>query len=219
MSIDEISTTPGDWFGVFKDNKDRYLLISDFFGYVPVFWAVVTDGSAKTLAAGSTIQSVRALLDRKGCNRELDWATVLPHMASRHTIFQTRASTSTFDASISVLQPNQGILLSQEGYGIVDLSFNEDPQKRSYEELLTAGIKRGADQITDVLDLTDGRSQFFLSGGKDSRVMLALALASGSAERLGISTEVPSGPAGPSRDVIERDYLLATQLVLSLIHI
>src|SRR5699024_974362 len=80
-----------------------------------------------------------------------------------------------------------------EGYRVV--SRPRSAASGSYEQMLERGIELAVGDVQHLVDSHE-RTAINLSGGKDSRVVLALALASGRSGSIHVSATDPTPPGG-----------------------
>ncbi len=205
----------GEWFGAFESSDKQALVIcSDFFGYCPVTWALHSSaGTEGTLHASSSLRGIATSLARAGHDSRVAWPTAIPSLVSNATIFMQRSSPRSLREGAQTLRPDQFLLVTAEGVELIDRPFFADPQGRSFDELVAAGTERAAASLRAAMDDGHGSFNLSLSGGKDSRGVLALALAAGVQDRLEVYSADPRTAAPASRPVIARDLPLAATMV------
>lgn len=181
-------------------------------GYGQLHYSVVRDHRAlgDVLVAGTSIRAVVSALRNLGVSLTPSFTTLLPSLVSSNNIFRTRWSRETFAAEVVVLGSDEMLRVGSSGCVVTrrpEIRFEED-----YDALLRRGLERAIGSIASA-SRAGIPVQLSLSGGKDSRVLLAMAAAGGVAGELEISTAVPSGGPGASRDIISKDFGLACRLV------
>ncbi|MGO4956325.1 hypothetical protein ACTQ49_03475 [Luteococcus sp. Sow4_B9] len=135
-------------------------------------------------------------------------------MVTNATIFTQRSSPLSVRAGAQTLRPDQFLLVTQEGVELCTRPFFQDPHGRSFEQLIAAGTERATATLRSAARGDLSGFTLGLSGGKDSRAVLALAIAAGLERQLEIYSADPrSAPPGPSREVIARDLPLAATMV------
>lgn len=203
----------GEWIGVFESAlTGEKVLCSDYVGYGQLHYSMVRGHRSlgNVLVAGTSIRGVVSALQSMGVPVTPSFATLIPSLVSSNNIFRTRWSRDTFAAEISVLGSDEMLRVGAEG--CIVSRRPEIPYGEDYDTLLRRGLERAIGSIASATR-SGVPVQLSLSGGKDSRALLAMAAAGGVASDLRISTAVPSGGPGSSRDIISKDYELACRLV------
>lgn len=206
-TTNQLRKRTGNWFGVYRDQYGRFAVFNDFFGYRSVFYAF----HGTKIIISSSFNAVASRLKQLGQQPELDWRTIGPHLATNTNLFRTRTSSTTFNKAVKTLWHDHVILVSREGSTVFHSPVPEPPSSSSYEDLVRAGIERASSTL-DSLGQTGLPSVLSLSGGKDSRTVLALMLANGK-NLPQITTRDPrTVAAGMQRDVFQKDFDLALKL-------
>lgn len=209
----ETLTWTGEWIGLFYDDVSKTGLFSaDFFGFGQIFYSIVQKNHERILIVGDSFrgvnQTVKKLMGQTGIN----WHIAMPHLTSGTNIFSTRCSFETFSQDIQVLHEDQVLLFNEQGISIANRPVADYLTSSSYAELLLKGIEKAANMIGAATRL--GKvNELSLSGGKDSRAVLGLILASGYSKDVSLFT-APSASvaAGASREILDKDFSLACRL-------
>lgn len=216
ISLTEILHDCGEWLGLFKNQSQDYVVCSDYYGYASIFYAVLkTNEALNKLVISSSFRGVADYLSNEGCDLTVNWPGVLPHLISNTNIFLTRASDHSFANEIQVLNYNE-ILLLQKGevYVVPRKQLERKSNLQSYENLLLQGINTAVSHFSSWAKQTDLNICFNLSGGKDSRVVLAMLLQSECSDQLKIFTANPANlAAGASKDILLKDFEIASKIV------
>lgn len=207
-SLDELRSRGGNWFGLYSDRSGRLAVFSDCFALRTVFYAF----QPGSVLVSSSFQAVSAALG-DGESAEISWDTVAPQLLTTTNMFRTRASSLTADRRIRALWPDHVLLITPTGIEVRHQPMQPTPQGHQYEALLDQGINNACDALKGFA-ATGAPLSLSLSGGKDSRTLLALILASDTARSVEVSTmDARRLAAGASKDIFRRDFELAHKLV------
>ncbi|WP_141750608.1 MULTISPECIES: hypothetical protein [unclassified Corynebacterium] len=162
----------GEWFSVFKDGTDdRYIVLSDPMGFSPVYLAEIENNEGHVdLYVSNSFPALTSLLP--GVSNHIDPVNVASMLGSTSTFAQTVFSQATPDERVKLVEQGYFLEISLDGWRLVpNLSSGS-----RYDEL----IKKGVEKARQVLDRVaggisgDDQVQLRLSGGRDSRAVLAL---------------------------------------------
>lgn len=203
----------GEWIGLFYDDVSKTGLFSaDFFGFGQIFYSIVQKNHERILIVGDSFRGVNHTVKKFTGQVSLNWHIAMPHLVSGVTIFSTRCSYETFSQDIRVLHYDEILLFGQQGITIAQKPLLHHLTSLSYEQLLHRGIERATRTIKSAVNL-NLVNELSLSGGKDSRAVLGLIIASGYHKNLSIYTAPSSGvAAGASREILDKDFALACRL-------
>lgn len=207
----------GQWMAVAEDvsNPGDYFVYADPFGFQPVFWSSVRGSSGRTsLVVAPTFRALSSYLGRAGhaADWNVDWDCFYMHLFSRHMLLTTSASTHTFDSRIRILRHNEAFRLSGERISIVSRPRRSD-SSGEYRAVLDRGIEEASSVVRAGANVGAQRSLLYLSGGKDSRAVLAMMSATGAFDRYSIRTANPaSHPEAWGREMLGADLRIADVL-------
>ncbi|ANS78260.1 hypothetical protein SGUI_0864 [Serinicoccus hydrothermalis] len=172
--LEELLDTTGEWVGLLGDDAGRtWVAMSDFHGFGHLFWVVRPAEDGQDVYLGTTLDAVVDRLRADGHRLEVDWAVAHTTLASNHVLLRNQWSRRTLVEGVRCLRPDELLVVDHRGVGTVPRPMTTDPQGRSYDELLDAGVERAAGLLTQVADAVPD-VRVFASGGKDSRVVLSL---------------------------------------------
>ncbi|MFF2274930.1 hypothetical protein [Agromyces sp. NPDC058126] len=214
VSLAESLDGTGEWLGVFHSfASDELAIGADFVGYAQIYYSLIERHPrlGRAVVVGLTLRSVVTVLAELGERPGLDVSQMLPSLVASNNLFRTRWSSSSFASGVGVLRSNELIVAGPHGFGIVSRPMATSSSD-DYATLIERGFSRSVDSIV-AATRSDLPVVLSLSGGKDSRALLAFALAGGVASDIRISTLMPSGGPGASRDVISKDLSIASRLV------
>lgn len=200
----------GEWLSIFKRGQlAEYIITADFFGYCPVFYSFTSHG----LVVSSSLRGMTKELEHHASHGQVNWDAAHPHLVTNETMFNMRASVESLRRDVWTLRPDEYLYVDGTRASIHQKSFFKDPEDRSAEELFARGVERAVSQIQETISQHSGRIDYSISGGKDSRAVLALLLIADASDKVETYTHDPElFPAGASRDVIDRDFPIALHL-------
>lgn len=187
ISFGEGKSAIGEWLGVFSDNRNRYLISADPFGYQPVYYRFLP--IAQTLLIGTSPQALANAARKSGEANAPDWSQLLGALGTTHAWSITMQSNQSFEANTKVLLPGQHIQVKDASWHVSSSAFFTPED--DYDALLDKGIARAIHQIRAASTLNVDQKQINLSGGKDSRMVLALLEASGVIDEFSVTTMNP----------------------------
>lgn len=209
-----ILDTPGEWWALCRDHAGRSLILSDPFSLQPLFYAAVWTPQGSDLLVGPQVDATAQAIGTIGAKVETDWAGVLPSLLANHDFFDTAHDVLTPVRRLLMSRPDQAILVEDGGYRLIPRPSRVRGEL-TYEGLLQAGADRAVAEIGATLDLAGTDDAVLnLSGGKDSRLVLALIVAGGFGHRLRIHSVDPRGdhPAWRTR-ILREDLEISSQLL------
>lgn len=227
VTVDAVSSSPefargapiggildlsGEWWCVAKSNDGRRLVFSDRFGMQPLALTSgnTIDGPALFVgtSAAATARAVRAA----GGNLETNWAYVLETIGAKHDFLDCVFDFSTPTNGVMWLPPDQAVEVGDGGYRIVPRPTFQ--QEGTYQSLLEEGIERAIADVQRLVD-THERVAINLSGGKDSRVVLAVVLAAGCRDRVQVLATDPTPPVASLAhgQTVQDDLVISSRLV------
>lgn len=203
----------GEWLALSSDGAGNYEIHTDPSGFSRIYYARIDEGGINLLIVGPTFQSVAARLRDLSIESDVNWPMVMSHLFIDHTLFKSITSEDTYSNRIKALMPNKYFVFNKDKLEIVSENFFRDPKERSYECLLKDGISRATAQIRSMANLDIETKQINLSGGRDSRLVLALLLASGQHQDFSVTSIDPARWGNPSAVAgLETDLNIAGSL-------
>lgn len=213
--LEGILNTNGEWWAVCRDGRGRTLVLSDPFSLQPLYYAHVWTPQGANLLVGPQIAATARAMHGVGAKVETEWAGVLPTLATTHDLFDTMSDVLTPVARLIMTRPDQAVLVDEDGFRVVARPTTAGRSTPSYEDLLQAGVQRATEEISATLQATGrGDATLNLSGGKDSRLVLAMVMAAGLGDKLQIHAVDPkTGKQGWQRDILTADLTISSRLV------
>lgn len=189
----------GAYISIHHDvSTGTYFVNNDYHGFQPIFYLGQSRQSRQSLTLSDTFSGALLALKEEGRSPTLNPSVILPQFASfnallNHTWFTTETSVK----NISLLRPDTELQLRAGILSVNSLAHFRDPSNRSYDQLLDEGISRAVEQLRALSALPVGDKMLYLSGGRDSRALLALMGAAGVARHFTAHAKpAPSHTAG-----------------------
>jgi hypothetical protein len=201
----------GEWVGQFSSDDGSLAIATDYFGYAQLFYTLVPDVNEpgrRSLVASLSFRGLLSTLRQMERRTALRTDILFPSVASHNNLFSTRWSSETLAEGIQVLPYGAFLVMNRRGFAVA-----RRPETRG----TTSDMADATAWSIGVLERAVAGPypvQLSLSGGKDSRAVLALLLAGDLHKKVSVHTSKPSGtPNAASREILERDAGLAARLV------
>lgn len=209
----EMAEANGEWLGVFENPRTKQIAVcSDPFGYQVVFYTFFGDGGNRRALISASATGMAALLRKHSVPVDPDWTHIVGNFVSERPWTKTIASNKTNVRGVRVLAPGEVLVLGEDFCGVTSSSFFSTP-KIEYRELLQRGIERGISQIEAASKLPLDHREIRLSGGRDSRIMVAMLIASGLSDQFTVTSVNPATwPSVKSRPGLERDLAISAKI-------
>ena len=180
LTVEETLSSTGEYLAIFRHQSrtDEFLIIPDTFALQQLFY--FSPSGERGLGISTSAQLLGGLRNRLGTTPTVNWAA----LALLTGTTDSWASTANTDEALLedhfILRPFEAIHIDGPRASIV--SLREDPKLvgLSYDSLLQQGIERAGQQLRVlVADSRYETHRLNLSGGRDSRLVLALAANAG----------------------------------------
>lgn len=197
----DVRSGQGEFFSIIVNDLGQAEVSSDFCGFYSLYWKKHEFHGKPGVLISNCFHSLS-----RYSKSAFDASKIIANLASKNQIFVQDYNNHTCLEDIKRLGWNEVITVGEKGLAVkkkgIGLAF-------SYEELVEKGISKA--QSTLLREDRKGILNLYLSGGKDSRAILALLFS------LGISpnctTQDPSKYKGSSKSIIDQDFLIANFLV------
>lgn len=201
----------GQWFSVISENN-TIKIVGDFYGFSTIFYT-----SFNNIVAISThYDALISFLKKNKIDLKLNYAEIYPYFASKHSFFDQGYSCETSCEQIKRINPNNYIEIRGNSYKV--LKFNRSLMvNKTYKDLIKIGISKSNINLKNLSRLGYDAIEQSLSGGKDSRCVLALAISANLNKDLAIRTRAKFSDGGKlNSNVIDDDFEIALDLVSTL---
>jgi hypothetical protein len=205
----------GEWSGLFQSKDGSVVVAADSFGYSPLYYTVIPQGKGTIdLLVANSIQCIAGELRNTGRHSNLSPEYVALLLGTEASFAHTAFSSTTLNPEIKLCEPGQGIYASADGWGIIDL-YRDSGSTLSYDVLLDKGIDRAVLGLQRMGEISTevAKIQLRLSGGKDSRAVLALSMVAGIDDKLSVYTVNPATASSSyASKVLKKDLTIANYL-------
>lgn len=211
LELEHLLAQYGEWLTVWRRALEtgwEYMVIADPQGYCPVFYAVES-GTHPSVVVSPSFRSLTDTIPP----RDVNWDLAATHLLGSHRVLEVAASEESFADGVKLLGADEALVIQSTGAQIVSRPSNIESASLDYETLVRRGIDRATQQLQSGVKQF-GTAQFNLSGGRDSRVVLALAVAAGVQGSLSVITKDPRlGKPGYQQAALGADLEVASTLV------
>lgn len=193
LSLQEARDSIGEWFGIFKrTNEDTWIIAADQFGYQPVYYRYIDSASSQhgALLIGSSAAAVAYTASTLNDKSVLDATQVHSVIGTKHAWGITMQSHHAMSQGTFILLPGEEIAACEQGWTLIDSTLHNE-ENLDYDSLLDVGTERAIKQIQVASQLGVDQKHINLSGGRDSRMVMAILSASGLAKDFSITTMNP----------------------------
>lgn len=191
----------GDWWCLARDDRGRHIVLADPFGMQPLYMAQCSTPDGASLFVGASSTDLARAIRIAGGNLETNWASILTTISARHDLLDCVFDFESFTRGITMLPPDKAILIDGESFAVIDRPEPESWHGATYDQLVERGSERAIADFRNLVRTHDNVG-VNLSGGKDSRVVLALAMAAGVESDISILANDPT-PATASVAALE----------------
>ncbi|MFH0411404.1 hypothetical protein ACG98H_04740 [Corynebacterium sp. L4756] len=194
ITISEFAAALGEWTAVAErsdadhSETSEFLVFNDEFGYSPLFYALIP---GQKFIVSDSFQGITYELMRNGVNPTLDLNAYITTIITKDSRFSNPLAWQTSAVEIRLLPPHLAVHVAEHSVTIIDRKslLNSDSSDS------TALIDQGIEFVTGTLNRLalneDHSHSLLLSGGVDSRVVLALVLAAGVDDTFAIRSNDP----------------------------
>lgn len=206
----EGKTATGEHLAVYSDDNGHYLVTADSFSYQPVYYRFLP--ASQKLVVGTSPQALANTALNNGETNSPNWPQLLASVGTTHAWAITMQSNQTYEANTKVLLPGQHIQVTDSFWHISSANKFFEP-KDDYDSLIERGIIRAIQQIKSASRLNVDQKRINLSGGKDSRMVLALLEAANVIDDFTVTTMNPrTWLPESSRPALFQDLYVANHL-------
>lgn len=205
----------GEWVAILKSNSgDEYKVIADHFGLQSVFYRYdINDIKTPKLIVSTNYNSLIEYSKDNSLPCSFNAEQFYLAMAGSNVLMRSAFSTSSFCNEINLLGADQYLYFDahRRSFRVEKKSFLYDPYNRTYNELIGSGIEKAKQKILSLSQYFDDK-RLFLSGGRDSRIVLGLLKSIGLNNNFSVSMGNPRNLSGKAREVVQKDLYVASYL-------
>ncbi|WP_156844765.1 hypothetical protein [Corynebacterium maris] len=214
ITVPELSECVGEWMAVAERSTPRsndYLVFADPYGYCPVFYAIVP---GRAIILSDSFYGARAGLVEWGVDPTLDFENYLTTVSAKSVHFANPSVHRTMAREIKILSLDKALLITKETIRTISRNVLEKASSiDNFEEAIARGVSYATDSLKNIFRTYDLDKTLFLSGGVDSRLLLALCLKAGIKDDVQIRTADPRKFATKySRTVIRNDVRISNAI-------
>lgn len=213
FSLEEAEDSMGEWCGVFYSAKERaWAVAADPFGYQPVYYrAIKNDEGEESLLVGSTASAVAFEAAQQGATNAVDPIQAQAILGTNHAFGITMQSNHALCEDTRVLLPREVLFVDGNGWSVTKRAAAVE--NSSYQELIERGAQKAIAQLQTAMELPVDQRHINLSGGRDSRLVMALLSAANLAGEFSVTSMNPETwtPAS-SRPLLRQDLYVAAAI-------
>ena len=202
----------GAWSAHLENGAGKHLFLTDPFGMDFIFYFPVWTAEGSTLLVGRNGADIAAAARILGAKLKTDWHSLLPTLAESHSMFHTCYQDAMPLKGMKLLRTNEVLIVDHSGFR-TERRPRFETSSEDYGQLIEKGVDAAITQLGELKNV-DGDVEIRLSGGKDSRLVLAMALEAGLHDKLVVGHSSPSKAVSDwQRGVLERDLEISSKLV------
>lgn len=213
LSLDEAEDSTGEWCGVFYSSSERaWIVAADPFGYQPVYYRAIRNGAGdETLLVGSSASAIASEAAQQGVKSAVDSVQAQAILGTNHAFGITMQSNHALSEDTRVLLPREVLFVDENGWSVTKRTAAVE--NSSYEELIERGAQKAIWQLQAAMELPVDQRHINLSGGRDSRLVMALLSAANLAGEFSVTSMNPETwtPAS-SRPLLRQDLYVAAAI-------
>lgn len=215
LTLNDMTHAMGEWMAVAVRTSEgaerRHLVLSDPYGYSPVFYSLMPGNG---LVVSDSFRGVVHGLDRHGIARTLDVDNYVAALSGVGPQYENSTSSRTMASEVSILPVTKALLVEDDLVALIDRpsGVTKVAETPSFEALLDKGTNAAVEAIRAAAEYTSTQGILNLSGGVDSRLILAHLISAGAASDFAVRSHDPRTWKESTRHVIERDVEIANAL-------
>lgn len=211
-AVEELVDAMGEWVGVGKrdlPDSQEFIVFSDAFGYGSVFYSFLDEG---TIAVSDSFHGVAAALKDAGIPPTVNLPNYVATLASPMSQFNNAYSTQTMVNEINLLRADEYIHISSMS-GVTfrkRTELRKSPRQRNFTSAIRDGIELASAVFEALVCEPSLNRRITLSGGVDSRMVLAMLVSTGHHRSFTVHSVDPRTWTNKhTQHTIERDIELA----------
>lgn len=209
LRADQMWDAIGEWMLVAKSScsgGDTYLVTSDPYGYRPVFYSLIP---GRGIVLADSFRGVIKGLSVEGVTPQIDLDAYLTALGGVGPQFIYSTTNRTMAQGVGILPVREALIIRADVVHMVDRNAvdHSTDDHGSFDDLVQKGTDLALHSLRAITHDTSAEHILHLSGGVDSRLILAHLAAAGMADNFTIRTldPRPYHPQGATREVLEKD--------------
>lgn len=206
------SHPPGEYCILFERSRGLFIK-TDFFGLYKLFYSTPEMNKQKLFVVSDCFNSISSFLKQSGEVLTFNESYICPLLCDGpNNFFYQEYGCETAIEQVNRLRPDEIISLTEQRIVSNDKFFGRYTSTE-YQDLIESGVNRIAEVLRGVHESRPSiNPRLYLSGGKDSRVSLAITMRALGLDDFLVATHEPAGYGKG----IQEDYEVSARLVGSL---
>lgn len=210
LDVEDAVESTGEFLAIFHNNRfpNQYLVMTDPWGFQPLFFS---DPSPAGFSVSTDPSELGYLLNSPSGEPVVDWPAFYLQIGTENSWASTLNTDRTVRSGVRVLRPFEFLYIEDGSVSQVSLRDLLNLERMSYEQLIERGVSNAKAQLKTLIEQGDFEDyRINLSGGKDSRILMALLSAAGVAERFSVRSVNPrTWSSAAARPGLEKDLQIA----------
>jgi hypothetical protein len=212
---EDLDDLKGQWAAVLTNEKQSmFKIVADYFGFQSVFYRYdIIDEGHSQLSVSTSYNSLIEYSKNNLLSCTFNEEQFYLAMGATNVHLRTAFSTQSFCREIKLLGVDETLSFDtlEDIFKVHKKEFISDSEERSYEELISVGVKKAKKDIASLANFYEDK-RIFLSGGRDSRMVLALLSSLGIESDFTTAMGNPQNLSGLAKRVVEKDLYVSTYL-------
>lgn len=212
---DNLDDLKGQWAAILaNESQNIFKIVADYFGFQSVFYRYdIIDEDTSQLSISTSYNSLVEYSKNNLLSCTFNEEQFYLAMGATNVHLRTAFSTQSFCREIKLLGVDEFLFFDNLNniFKVHKKEFIRDPDERSYEELLSVGIDKAKKDIASLVNFYEDK-RIFLSGGRDSRMVLALLSSLGVEKDFTTTMSNPRNLSGLAKSVVQKDLYVSTYL-------
>lgn len=212
LTVNEALEANGEWLAVFqgRTHPDEYVVLTDAYAFQTLFHCAVEREDGPRLVLGTSARAVAHERRALGVDMDPDWEHIAGTVLSTDWLTSNIMSDRTADRATLTMRPFEMMVISRGEARVVPRAGLDDLNALNYKSLLERGSAAAIAQVKVLGSAGFPSLRINLSGGKDSRLMMAMLVGAGVQNKFEVRSVNPrTWGVKSARAGLEKDLLLA----------
>lgn len=194
IALSDVSPAIGEWTAVAVSPassgspNSSYIVCNDEYGYSPIFYAQIPGTG---IVVSDSFQGVSYELMRNGVQATLNLDSYATTVLTKDSRLSNPLAWQTSASEIFLLPPHYALHVSESAISVFNRAELLDFSGESFGSIISSGIEYITQTLSNLASHEQMARSLLLSGGVDSRVVLALVLAAGEEKSYSIRSNDP----------------------------